>query len=401
VHLRVLRAFVVEVSCCLACLAAAQAATIEAGPEAAPGIRAIASLTAYDLGPGTIIRLHAGHYTAPILVPLNGTEESPITIEGDGPIDINGSIVLEHAAFITVRHLHIVHASDAGIILREGSHDILVSGNIIEHTKLGIWLGDGVGAGIRILNNVISFSTTHGIALDGVKGEPAGETVIGNNEIKDSGIHGIEIHANSITIGGNKVSGSGRLSTGASGIHVFAKDAEDGFGKHNIIDSNESFDNHDTSAQDGNGIQLDQWCDNNFVTANIIFNNDGAGISVFDAAGAIITGNTLRANMRDPGRSHRHKGELVFASDDEHNIDHTRRAKAGGNFIIAANPEVAAILVDVPTSLHPPMFSNNSLYNTRNGPIARWAGRDITSITAWNALAPHTEPDRVSKPKPG
>ncbi len=398
--LLVLRALVVEIFCCLACLATAQAATIDVGPEAAPGIRAIASLKASELGPDTTIRLHAGHYAASIVIPLTGMKEYPIIVEGasDGPIDIDGSIVLEHAAFIVLRRLHIAHATDAGIIVRHGSHEILVLENLIEHTKLGIWVGDGAGEGIRILRNSIGFSATDGIALDRVKNERGRDTEIGWNFIKDSGVHGIEVNANDIAIDNNYVSGSGRLSTGASGIHVFARSADDGFGNRNVIKGNHSFDNHDGSAQDGNGIQLDQWCNDNTVEFNTVENNDGAGISVFDAARADISRNEIHANMRDPGNSHRHKAELVFASDDEHGVDNTRGARASENVIAAANPHAAAILVDVPTSLHPPIFSNNSIDHKNNGPIARWAGHDVNSIAAWNALAPHRMPDHLPPP---
>jgi len=383
----------VEIVCGLACLASAQAATIDVAPEAAPGIRAIASLKASEFGPGTIIRLHGGHYTAPVLVPLTGTRDSPITIEGGGPIDIDGSIVLDHAAFIIVQHLHIIHASDAGIILRQASHDNIIRDNTIENAKLGIWLGQGAGLANSIHHNAISRSETHGIAIDGVIAEPGRENLIVGNRIKDSGIHGIEVSASYTSITGNMVSGSGRLSTGASGIHIFARSADAGVGRNNDIEGNYSFDNHDASAQDGNGIQIDQWCDDNRVAGNIAADNDGAGIIIFDASGAHVTGNMLTGNMRDPGHSHRHKGELVFASDDEHDVDHTRGATADSNIVLSTEATVAPVLVDVPTSRHSPIFSRNRLENGAHGPIARWANRDITDIGTWNRVALHKLPD--------
>jgi hypothetical protein len=401
--LHVLRTFAVEISCLLALLSTAEAATIDVGPEAAPGIRAIASLNASQLGPGTVIRLHAGIYTAPIVIPLTGTKAAPIIIEGanDGAIDLEGSVVLDHAAFVIVRRLHIENATDAGIILRHGSHDNKVILNVIERARLGIWLGDGVGEGNHIVENTIRLSATHGIALDSVTGEPGRETVIDMNSIVDSGIHGMEINAHYTAISNNSVSGSGRLSTGASGIHIYARSASDGFGRHNKIDNNRSYENHDASAQDGNGIQLDQWCDDNIVRDNSVMKNDGAGISVFDAARAEIIGNRTDENMRDPGHSHRHKGELVFASDDEHHVDNTRDALVKSNIVVAGGTTVAAILVDVPTSHHPPHFGDNEISDQAGGPIARWAGHDVTSIAAWNFLAPHEAADRVSNLDPG
>jgi len=387
----------------LACLRSAQAATFDVGPEAAPGIRAIETLDASQLGPGTVIRLHAGLYTAPIVIPLTGTKEAPIIVvgAGDGPIDLEGSVVLDHAAFVIVARLHIENATDAGIILRHGSHDIKVGGNVIERARVGIWLGDGVGEGNHIVNNTISLSAKHGIALDSVKGKPGRETVIDLNRISDSGIHGVEINANYTTISNNSVSGSGRLSTGASGIHIYARNAGEGLGRYNKIDKNWSYENHDASAQDGNGIQLDQWCDDNVVSNNMVTKNDGAGISVFDAARAEIIGNWTDENMRDPGHSHRHKGELVFASDDEHHVDNTRDAIVKSNIVVAGDAAVAGILVDVPTSHHPPHFGDNEISDKAGGPIARWAGHDVTSIAAWNFLAPHEAADRVSKLDPG
>jgi nitrous oxidase accessory protein NosD len=380
----------------------AQAATIEAGPRETQTIRPIASLAASEIAPGTIIRLHAGHYSAPIIVPVSGTKARPIIIEGadDGPITIEGSMVLDHAAFVIVRHLHIAHATDAGIILREGSHDDIVSNNEISGARLGIWIGQNAGDANSIEGNVVTDSTTHGIALDGVRGAAGRETRIARNSIESSGIHGIEIRADHTIIEGNIVSDSGRLSTGASGIHIYARNAGEDLGRNNLIRGNTSFGNHDASAQDGNGIQLDQWCDDNLVIDNRVMQNDGAGISVFDAARASIIGNVIHANMRDPGHSHRHKGELVFASDDEHGVDHTIAAIARSNSILAEDRSVAAILVDAPTSRHPPDFGHNRIANSSGGPVARWASLDIDSLAAWNALAPHSAPDDAARPGP-
>ena len=356
-------------------------------PDSSPSIESIT--------PGAHILMHAGHYTSPIVIPLSGTAAAPIIIEGQGVQDLDGPIVLDGAAFVVLRHLHIASARDAGIILRHGTHDVTVDFNTIDHPRLGIWIGDGAGDRNLIADNIITGAATHGIAVDRVNAAPDRSTGIARNHIQDSGIHGIELSGNNYVVERNIVSGSGRLSSGASGIHVFAQHAGQGFGLHNAIRDNISFGNHDTSAQDGNGIQIDQWCDDNTVTGNLVTGNDGAGISVFDAARAYIAHNTLFGNMRDPASSHRHRGELVFATDDTHTEDNTRDAKAEANIIAATGPGVAAILVDIPTARHPPHFDNNLLSGT---PIARWSGRQITDLAAWNALAPHTRPDLAGTP---
>ena len=386
--------------CGLACCVTAHGATIEVGPEASSSVRAVADLDAQEIEPGSVVRLHAGHYASPIVIPLTGTAAAPIIIEGagDGGLDLDGPIVLDHAAFVVVKALRISHAADAAIILREGSHDIVVQGNTIADARLGIWIGQHAGDANRVEGNEVRESVTHGIAVDGVNGEPGRETIISGNRIVASGIHGIEISGNFAIIDGNHVSGSGRLSTGASGIHIFAKDANQGVGQHNVIRNNVTFDNHDASAQDGNGIQLDQWCDDNLVTNNIAADNDGAGISVFDAGQSRIIGNTLVGNMRDPGHSHRHKGDLVFATDDEHDADHTRNGAAERNIVVTKNQSAAPVLVDAPTAQHPPRFSGNLFWKVSGDGVARWAGRDIALIAAWNALAPHGEPDITGDP---
>ena len=380
--------------------ALAAGATINVGPEPAAGVRAIASLDTSEIGPGSIVRLHAGRYAAATVVYSAGTAGAPIVIEGagDGTLALEGPIVLDHAAFVVIRGLRIAGAADAGIILREGSHDITVRGNDIADARLGIWIGQHAGDGNHIEDNVIRGSVTHGIAVDGVKAEPGRETIIARNRIENSGIHGIELSGNYAIVDGNVVSGSGRLSTGASGIHVFAKSAGQDVGKNNVIRGNFTYDNHDASAQDGNGIQLDQWCDDNIVMNNIAAGNDGAGISVFDAARARIVGNTLSGNMRDPGHSHRHQGELVFATDDEHDADNTRGGSAERNIVVARNSATAAILVDAPTSRHPPRFSGNLFWNAAGGDVARWAGHGVDAIKAWNALAPHAAADITGDP---
>jgi len=94
-----------------------------------------------------------------------------------------------------------------------------------------------------------------------------------------NGMHGMEINGNRYIIEHNIVWENGIGLSGTSGIHIFAKDKQQGTGQFNIIRYNTISGQKETDGQDGNGIQLDEWCDNNQIYFNVTFANDGAASS--------------------------------------------------------------------------------------------------------------------------
>jgi parallel beta-helix repeat protein len=237
----------------------------------------------------------------------------------------------------------------------------------------------------RIIDNVLRDNKSFGLGVDTINNVPGQETIIAGNTITGNKIHGIEIMGNHYIIEGNKVSGNGWGAQGSSGIHLFAKNAKADTCKHNIIRYNISYANRDDGGEDGNGIQLDQWCDDNQVYFNVTFANEGAGINLFDAAHNVVVNNTVFDNMRGP-KGHSYRTELLVASDGK-NTDRASDNVIRNNIIAATRPDNVAIYVDGLSAAHPQEIGNNILFHAAPaGQVFFWNGRAGREIAVWNGL---------------
>ncbi len=255
-------------------------------------------------GDEIVLRGTEGTYKESLTIPAKGTASAPIVVRaanGEKPV-IEGSVVISGAAYVTVEGITVTKSPYAGVIISGGSHHITVSNCSVSSNALGIWIGDQAGTSNLITNNEVYNNATHGIAVDRVNCTAGQETVISSNRVYGNGHHGIEIYASYYIIEGNEVFENGTSSEGTSGIHIYSAGPQENTGDHNIIRYNISYRNKEGSGPDGNGIQLDQWCDYNTVAYNICFENDGAGISIYDSASSLVYNNTLIGNMVDPGK---------------------------------------------------------------------------------------------------
>ncbi|MDB5394496.1 MAG: right-handed parallel beta-helix repeat-containing protein, partial [Rhodospirillales bacterium] len=160
-------------------------------------------------------------------------------------------------------------------------------------------------------------------------------------------------------------------------------------GKHNIIRFNVVYDTHDNQAGDGNGIELDQWCDDNEVYFNLAFLNDGAGIVIFDGANNIVENNTIYGNARDPGRTHPYPADLLVVSDYTKHVDHAYGNILRNNLVNTVGKGRYAIYVDDFASRHMREISNNNLTSeTPDSNLYFWHGISGRDIARWNALKP-------------
>ena len=144
---------------------------------------------------------------------------------------LSNSVVFENAAYVTVTGLIVQGAVNSGFIIRRGSSHVTVAGSTVSQSGLGIWIGDGSGAGHRITGNTLADNQTHGVAVDVINAPPEDPSYILDNTVTGNGIHGMEINGSGYVVEGNRVSGNGVGMSGTSGIHVFAKDAAPGCGR--------------------------------------------------------------------------------------------------------------------------------------------------------------------------
>lgn len=405
----------VAIPALLACLAAAAVAgcAAEGAPArqdvlvdpaggAMPGFSTVARLADVPfsaLGPGSTVIVRAGTYDGPVYVAARGSAEASVTIKaapGAAPT-LTDSVVFENAVYVTVIGLTVRGARNSGFILRRGSAHVTVSGSTVAGSGLGIWIGDGAGAGHRITGNTLADNETHGIAVDVINAPPDDPSYILANTVTGNGIHGLEINGSGYVVEGNRVSGNGTRVSGTSGIHVFAKDADQDAGDRNTIRYNLVTGQHETTGQDGNGIQVDQWCDGNTVAFNVAAGNDGAGINLFDAARNTVVNNTVVGNMRDPGGRHVYRGEIVIASDYTRSIDRASDNRVLNNLVVSTRRDVAAIAVEATTVDNGNRIGPNLLANTMGGSLYLWgtARADDGARLPLGAAAP----DLVAAPR--
>jgi parallel beta-helix repeat protein len=371
-------------------------------PDDASGAGLPASQMNWEaVAPGDVITLQGGTYVGSLDISLQGTAQAPIILgaeNGQTPV-IRGSLTLFRSAWVTVQGLTIQNTNQAGIAIRDGSHNLTVRNNVIRNTGLGIWIGAGAGGNHLIEYNAIGPNQTHGIAIDKVNLRPGTETIIRGNRVFDNRHHGIEINGSGYVVERNEVFRNGGGLPGTSGIHCFAKDAGEGTGRYNIIRYNVSWGQKDRAGPDGNGIQLDRWCDHNQVYHNIAYDNDGAGIHVFHAAHNEIHNNTLLRNMKDVEHSHEPelKGDLVVVNDRDRS-PRTEEVRIANNLIVSRYSSVLPVVLDAITATKV-RFDSNQFYHEDGSSRVRMGNQDVADVEELNLRAPGSMGNWFASPK--
>ena len=354
---------------------------------------AIAGFSDWKIQPkvGDVIFLYddMGHFKEDLhLFGIHGTAERPIRIEaapGNHPV-IEGFIAFLNSSHLILESLTITGNNNvAAVQIRQNSQNVIVRNCIIKENLIGVWIADKAGMQNQIVGNTIYGNTIFGVVVDQVNCEAGKETIIARNRVYQNGSHAIEINANYYIIEENEVFRNGKRKIGTSGIHLYCHLATQDAGKHNIIRYNFVYENIETDGPDGNGIQLDQWCDQNVVYYNISFNNDGAGISVFDASDNRIYNNTLFGNGRGiPPPSFPAKADLWIGADSKRN--RTRNNKFINNIIVANNMNTYTLYVDKLTLGSPMIVENNLFYHQKRKDFYSWKDRGGKYIEQLNNL---------------
>jgi parallel beta-helix repeat protein len=341
-----------------------------------------------SLRPGDEVVLRPGSYSLPAVITSRGTPERPIVVRSAPGAVVRTSIVLDGARHVNLNGLVIERTRHSGVIVRRGSAFITIEGCTVRQCGLGLWIGDGAGGGHRFIDNLLHDNQTHGVAIDVINAPVGEETLISGNRIARNVMHGIEINGNRYIVEKNVVWDNGHGLSGTSGIHTFARDARQDAGKDNIIRYNIVWGQKETTGQDGNGIQLDQWCDRNQVYFNLCFGNDGAGIVLFDAAQNRVDNNTLYDNMQDSGGRHAYKADLVLASDFTKNVDHVFDNVLRNNLVVTRRAPVACVYVDPFAARRTREMAGNLYHHAGNGTAFVWNAVRLAGLAAWNAAKP-------------
>jgi parallel beta-helix repeat protein len=269
------------------------------------------------LQPGNTYLQKAGtNYNAQLWIGnVNGTAALPVVIDkyGSGANPIANNAYLGGDSFITVRNFSFPNG--VNIEKQSTNSQITLANNDISNPGgSGVGLYIGAGTNIVASGNTIHDTLTDCVALD-TTGNTSGNGIqFLNNTVFNCGIHGLTVWTSFATVSGNIVHTTGLHGGGSSAIHMYngcwGADPCGTEGHDNLITHNVVYDAHDTQG-DGNGIQIDQMTQNNTITQNLSFFNDGQGISLYDSANNVVGQNVFFNNGMDRNFSHSLRGNIT------------------------------------------------------------------------------------------
>lgn len=358
--------------------AAASGAQVYAvgGSTAPAGAIHVATMAAVPwplLPAGSTVIVAAGTYAGVTTISAAGTAAAPITITAADPAHppvFTNSVDFQHASHVQLSHVTVQSPAYAGVIVRQGSDHVVVSDSTIRNAPVGLTVTDGAGTGHQFLRNVIASSVAHGISVE-VNADPAERTLIAHNTITGSGQHGVEIRASHYQVEYNTVAGSGAGGGGGiSGIHVYSGSPAEDSGDDNLVRYNLAYGSIDKVAFDGNGIEIDQWCDGNTVAYNQVWGNDGAGIIVYDGSDNLVQNNTAWSDGLDSGHTHVARGEIIVSGTAAATVHGNRVWNNVASSTIAAVP---ALYVDTRAVAGGNTIGANLYWNAAaGGQVLRW-----------------------------
>ena len=342
----------------------------------------------YDVAwaPGTAyLQLGGSVSTTPLIVTGVGTAQSPILIGsyGGGAAMIASMVAFDNASHVALVGVTVAGSPLAGIMIANGSNYIEIAGDTVAYSTEGINIADGAGSDDLIVGNTIASNVYFGIGVTDISHGAADQSVIAGNLIIGNGSHGIELDGNWFTVENNLIYGNGMTMPGSSGIHVYATSATQGAGLHNTLRYNILMANRDSQAQDGNGIELDQWTADNQVIGNLTTANDGAGIELYDSSNNLVQDNTMIGDSLDEGHTHAERGETGMGSAFA--VSLSTGNVFNDNTAISLSPNASAILIDTATPTASMTIGNNIFINYAGGPVFSWAGVVGTDLATWNS----------------
>jgi len=290
-----------------------------------------------------------------------GTAAKPITVEASSPTNmpkLNAGIEITGGSqYVTIKNLNVsrpVTQQYAAVVVQGKAAHIVLSGLEVHNSYVGVQFTE------TGLQNVLQESQIYDNVQHGVTAAPPNTAFVPNaahsslmtgNTIHDNGAHGIEITGPYWNVEHNHLTHNGGAVHGTSGIHVYSTtDVAGTYGcNHNTISYNYVTSQQDLDGTDGNGIQIDDFCDDNSIAFNVVWANAGAGISILDAMGNTVFANTSYKNATDTGRVHKYpgvfRGEIILGAMDD----------------LCSNPDVLPAHCEVPAGRSSDNLVENNL----------------------------------------
>ncbi len=305
------------------------------------------------------------------------------------------AILLTNKDYVTVDGLTLT----GGNIVDNGTlqFNTASSGTNVGYTIQNCTFKNGAGDGILITsypnigtltdstfnNNTISYFPRFGISLYQVNASSGNENTISDNDVSYIDLAGIEMRGNYIIAEGNTVHDGGLITNVGGAIHLYSGSIGEGTGDNNIIRYNLTY-SWRGHLNDGYGISIDQWCDNNDTYYNIVYDVDGPGIYLYDAADCKIENNIVYNACVDTAGDGLERGAIRLTSSTAPN-NLTDNAVIKNNIAYTLDASAYSVFVDGDTVGNTVDITNNDWYRT-SADWYRWDGTPGATLATWNAL---------------
>jgi parallel beta-helix repeat protein len=299
-------------------------------------------------------------------------------------IDIGDGNAYAGVSYITVQGIHATMSNggygNIGLVHAATNH-VIISGVTSDYSANdGIKISSTVeGGDINITGNVSNNNLGIGVSTNQYSGASLGhEVYIQYNNVSANQADGIETYGNYAIIQYNTVHDSGTTSTDCIGIHIYSASGSDGLGQHNIIRYNTVY-NQMSNGLDGSGIETDHYAANNSLYGNVIYNNQGPCIDLWDSASVLVYNNTCYGNLRNPAFPGGH-GEIVLGQA----LGLTNNITVENNITYPTSSGAYSIYIDATTAAKTLAFVHNLWYDPSN---SDWwyAGSAGSTLAAWNS----------------
>ena len=283
-------------------------------------------------------------------------------------------------------------AAGAGVYISGvGATGVVVDNCDIKYNLYGIlFFTTNAQAGGHIVSNSLIYNNrSSGIHLNaGSDGstEP-NRTHIYNNQIYNNAGFGILAYTSYWLIEHNNIYNNGDYLTpaGWSGIHVWggpkgsptANAGDNNIIRYNRISGTLSL------GEDGSGIGIDMYADNNQIYQNIAYDNDGPGISLASNSGNKIFNNTTYGNNLNTSGELTKLGEIRVTGQK---IGEAANFSIKNNIAYATAPYAYAIFVDAYSYNNNPDITNNIWHAPNATSWFLWKFHNPPVGTIWNNL---------------
>ena len=256
----------------------------------------------------------------------------------------------------------------------------------------------GISSGVRVggdttsnTNIVVNSNSIHDNQGTGVYGYQQiasldNEVIIENNAIYNNvgyaGVgDGLQAYANYWIIQYNTIYNNGDLSDDNIALHIYATSNSDHtYGQHNIVRYNTIYNQSSETTADGSGIETDHGAGYNSIYYNVIFNNTGPCIDIFESNNTSVEQNSCYGNVTNSSFSY--PSEIL-------SVDLGGSSSANtftNNIAYSNNSYTYAVYIDANVISGGITFSHNLWY----APSATnwyYNGSGGNNLATWNALS--------------